>query len=161
MSGKHIGLQSDTVQNIFWLFYIVLTTFTFCLRGSDHDFELLHRTILPDRDLNSEPFPYEPTNLFASAKPSTLFRTRFQFYLFRMKVFSCNAPGCTSTFKTLVEFEMHYNGCHNFTCLECKKNRPTERLLDIHIEETHDSYFQVAAEKKSMVRIIKLEIIHQ
>ncbi|XP_063976413.1 uncharacterized protein LOC135162160 [Diachasmimorpha longicaudata] len=67
-----------------------------------------------------------------------------------MKEFSCNAPGCASTFKTLVEFEMHYNGCHSFTCIECRKIRPTERLLDIHIQETHDSFFQVLAEKKPM-----------
>ncbi|XP_011306913.1 zinc finger protein 511 [Fopius arisanus] len=67
-----------------------------------------------------------------------------------MNEFSCNAPGCTATFKTLVDFEMHYNGCHSFTCMECRKSRPTERLLDIHIQETHDSFFRVLAEKKPM-----------
>ncbi|XP_015114566.1 zinc finger protein 511 [Diachasma alloeum] len=67
-----------------------------------------------------------------------------------MKEFSCNGPGCSATFKTLVEFEMHYNGCHGFTCIECRKIRPTERLLDIHIQETHDNFFKVLAEKKPM-----------
>ncbi|XP_046421099.1 zinc finger protein 511 [Neodiprion fabricii] len=67
-----------------------------------------------------------------------------------VKEFTCNVPGCTATFQTLVDFEVHYNGSHRYICLECKKCRPSARLLDIHIEETHDSFFRVLADRQPM-----------
>lgn len=48
---------------------------------------------------------------------------------------------------------MHYNSNHRYVCVECKKSLPNPRLLDIHIQETHDSFFQVLSMKKSMVII--------
>ncbi|XP_012254443.2 zinc finger protein 511 [Athalia rosae] len=67
-----------------------------------------------------------------------------------IKEFSCNVPGCTATFQTLIDFETHYNGSHRYICLECKKCRPSARLLDIHVQETHDSFFKVLAERQPM-----------
>ncbi|RVE45556.1 hypothetical protein evm_009821 [Chilo suppressalis] len=60
----------------------------------------------------------------------------------------CNVPGCSFTAETLLEFENHYNGCHRYTCGQCKKVLPSPHLLDLHIQETHDSFFAVMAERK-------------
>lgn len=67
-----------------------------------------------------------------------------------MKEFPCYATGCRATFKTLVDFEMHYNTSHRYVCAECSKSLPSPRLLDIHIQETHDSFFQVLSAKQPM-----------
>ncbi|XP_015433413.1 PREDICTED: zinc finger protein 511 [Dufourea novaeangliae] len=67
-----------------------------------------------------------------------------------IKEFPCYATGCITTFKTLVDFEMHYNSNHRYVCSECKKSLHNSRLLDIHIQETHDSFFQVLSTKQPM-----------
>ncbi|KAK6633911.1 hypothetical protein RUM44_004518 [Polyplax serrata] len=64
--------------------------------------------------------------------------------------FSCHIPGCTGSFETVIQYEAHYNSCHSFTCKECRKNFPNNHLLDIHISEAHDSFFQQLACKKPM-----------
>lgn len=68
-----------------------------------------------------------------------------------MKEFKCNAPGCELKFENLLDFEIHYNSFHRYTCAECKKTKANARLLEIHIEETHDSFFKVSSDKKPMV----------
>lgn len=67
-----------------------------------------------------------------------------------IREFSCYATGCKAIFKTLVDFEMHYNTNHRYVCAECKKTLPNPRLLDIHVQETHDSFFQVSCTRKPM-----------
>lgn len=67
-----------------------------------------------------------------------------------MKEFSCHVAGCTATFQSLLDFEMHYNTNHRYVCAECKKSLPNPRLLDIHIQETHDSFFRVLSAKQPM-----------
>lgn len=63
----------------------------------------------------------------------------------------CNVPGCHFIAESLLEFENHYNSSHRYTCGQCKKNLPSPHLLDLHIQETHDSFFSVMAERKSCV----------
>jgi len=65
----------------------------------------------------------------------------------------CNVPGCGAEFETIFSYESHYNLSHRFTCNECKKNLPNSHLLDLHISESHDSYFAVLSEKRPMVQI--------
>ncbi|KAF7992423.1 hypothetical protein HCN44_001748 [Aphidius gifuensis] len=67
-----------------------------------------------------------------------------------MKEFPCNVSGCSAVFHTLVDFEIHYNGAHRFTCLECGKIKSNARLLEIHIQELHNCFFKLLAEKKPM-----------
>ncbi|XP_053979401.1 zinc finger protein 511 [Hylaeus volcanicus] len=67
-----------------------------------------------------------------------------------IREFPCYASGCKATFQTLLDFEMHYNTNHRYVCIECKKSLPNPRLLDIHIQETHDSFFQVLSLKQPM-----------
>ncbi|XP_008543177.1 uncharacterized protein LOC103568206 isoform X1 [Microplitis demolitor] len=73
-----------------------------------------------------------------------------QFFHQMMKEFKCNAPGCELKFENLLDFEIHYNSFHRYTCAECKKTKANARLLEIHIEETHDSFFKVSSDKKPM-----------
>ena len=58
--------------------------------------------------------------------------------------FSCQAPGCKAKFKQLIDSEAHYNAKHRHSCQECKKNLPSAHLLDLHIAESHDTYFSVS-----------------
>ena len=60
--------------------------------------------------------------------------------------FSCQAPGCKAKFKQLIDSETHYNSKHRHSCQECKKNLPSAHLLDLHIAETHDTYFSVSVD---------------
>ncbi|KAJ0172929.1 hypothetical protein K1T71_011105 [Dendrolimus kikuchii] len=61
---------------------------------------------------------------------------------------TCNIPGCNFTSESLLEFENHYNASHRYTCGQCKKVLPSPHLLDLHIQEKHDSFFAVMAERK-------------
>lgn len=74
-----------------------------------------------------------------------------------MKAFPCYAAGCTASFRTLVDFELHYNSKHCYVCIECKKTLPSPRILDIHLQETHDSFFQVLSLKKPVYQCFDSE----
>ncbi|XP_076246741.1 zinc finger protein 511 lethal (2) k10201 [Calliopsis andreniformis] len=67
-----------------------------------------------------------------------------------IREFPCHVTGCKAVFQTLLDFEMHYNSSHRYVCIECKKTLPNPRLLDIHIQETHDSFFKVLASRQPM-----------
>ncbi|XP_051771914.1 zinc finger protein 511 [Ctenopharyngodon idella] len=64
--------------------------------------------------------------------------------------FRCHIAGCKQFFDTLEGYEHHYNSLHRNVCSNCKRSFPSNRLLDIHILEWHDSLFQVMAEKQCM-----------
>lgn len=64
----------------------------------------------------------------------------------------CNVPGCNNKFPSVAEFESHYNSLHRFNCAQCRKNLPSAHLLDLHLEENHDSYFEMLAKKKASFR---------
>ncbi|KOB70987.1 Uncharacterized protein OBRU01_14464 [Operophtera brumata] len=61
---------------------------------------------------------------------------------------TCSVPGCIFTAESLLDFESHYNSSHRYVCATCKKGLPSPHLLDLHIQENHDSFFAVMAEKK-------------
>lgn len=48
-----------------------------------------------------------------------------------------------------LENEAHYNAKHRHTCKECRRNLPSAHLLDLHIIETHDTYFQLLSTRKA------------
>uniref|UniRef100_A0A1Q3F2C5 Putative alpha-snap protein n=1 Tax=Culex tarsalis TaxID=7177 RepID=A0A1Q3F2C5_CULTA len=64
----------------------------------------------------------------------------------------CNVPDCRYSCASVQDYECHYNSLHRFSCGECKKTLPNGHLLDLHLSETHDSYFaaQVASGKRPM-----------
>lgn len=71
--------------------------------------------------------------------------------IFSVSEFACHITGCCAVFNTLEEFEHHYNSLHRHMCCSCRRSFPTARLLDIHIQEWHDSLFTILAEKQDMV----------
>lgn len=66
----------------------------------------------------------------------------------------CNVPDCQYSCGSVQDYESHYNSLHRYSCGECKKTLPNAHLLDLHLSETHDSYFaaQVQSGKRPMVR---------
>ena len=62
--------------------------------------------------------------------------------------FSCQAPGCKESFSQLHECETHYNAVHRHSCSVCRKSLPSPHLLELHLQESHDSFFAVLSEKK-------------
>ncbi|KAK4123202.1 hypothetical protein N657DRAFT_542883, partial [Parathielavia appendiculata] len=50
-------------------------------------------------------------------------------------------------FSSYDEYETHYSDQHTNRCVECRKNFPSAHFLDLHIEETHDSFAQLRREQ--------------
>lgn len=75
------------------------------------------------------------------------------FFLFMGRKIVCNVPDCRYSCASVQDYECHYNSLHRYSCGECKKTLPNGHLLDLHLSESHDSYFaaQVAAGKRPMV----------
>ncbi|ETS79947.1 hypothetical protein PFICI_07476 [Pestalotiopsis fici W106-1] len=62
---------------------------------------------------------------------------------------SCLLPGHREplSFKTYAEYEAHYIKAHTNRCSECRRNFPSDHLLNVHIEECHDAFAAVLREK--------------
>ncbi|XP_066535773.1 zinc finger protein 511 [Hoplias malabaricus] len=68
--------------------------------------------------------------------------------------FRCHIAGCKQVFDSVEGYEHHYNSLHRHVCSSCRRAFPSNRLLDIHILEWHDSLFQVMAEKQCMYQCL-------
>ncbi|XP_047208298.1 zinc finger protein 511 [Girardinichthys multiradiatus] len=64
--------------------------------------------------------------------------------------FACHISGCRVVFSTLDEYEHHYNSLHRHVCCSCRRSLPSAHLLDIHLQEWHDSLFIILAQKQDM-----------
>ena len=60
----------------------------------------------------------------------------------------CEVGGCNQEFSSTLDFEKHYRCFHQSQCSVCGLTFHNPRVLDIHIQETHDSYFKVVAMRK-------------
>lgn len=87
----------------------------------------------------------------AESNPIILVNYSAVLYVSSMKS-TCSIPGCDYISETLLEFENHYNASHRYTCARCKKVLPSPHLLDLHVQENHDSFFAVLSERKPSVR---------
>uniref|UniRef100_A0A182NC64 C2H2-type domain-containing protein n=1 Tax=Anopheles dirus TaxID=7168 RepID=A0A182NC64_9DIPT len=76
---------------------------------------------------------------------------------------SCNVPDCNFFCHSVVDYELHYNAQHRYTCAQCKKSLPNAHLLDLHLSEAHDSYFaaQVQSSNKAMYACYLEECSHR
>ncbi|KAG7462521.1 hypothetical protein MATL_G00185670 [Megalops atlanticus] len=72
----------------------------------------------------------------------------------KVSEFGCHIAGCNQVFDTLEAYEHHYNSLHRHVCSTCKRSFPSNRLLDIHILEWHDSLFQIMAGKQNMYQCL-------
>ncbi|XP_034537238.1 zinc finger protein 511 [Notolabrus celidotus] len=68
--------------------------------------------------------------------------------------FACHISGCSAVFSTLEEYEHHYNSLHRHMCSSCRRSLPSARLLDIHIQEWHDSLFTILAQRQDMYQCL-------
>ncbi|KAE8280579.1 Zinc finger protein 511 [Larimichthys crocea] len=68
--------------------------------------------------------------------------------------FACHISGCSAVFSTLEEYEHHYNSLHRHVCCSCRRSLPSARLLDIHIQEWHDSLFAILAQRQDMYQCL-------
>lgn len=50
----------------------------------------------------------------------------------------------------LSQHEAHYETSHRNRCSACGRSFPTNRLLDLHLSEVHDSFFKAMAERRAM-----------
>lgn len=67
----------------------------------------------------------------------------------------CAAPHCCQTFKTARQMEDHYDKCHSFQCATCGAMYEGEKLLDLHLLEAHDVFFQESLKRgKSQVECL-------
>ncbi|XP_071484131.1 uncharacterized protein [Diadema antillarum] len=69
--------------------------------------------------------------------------------------FRCHVVGCEQSFSSTRDYEEHYGVCHRFVCRYCRRFYPTDRLLGIHLEESHDSLFSLLAAKQPMYRCLE------
>lgn len=65
--------------------------------------------------------------------------------------FFCGEHGCQQVFRSVMKFQRHYQQWHRHTCIQCKKAFPSDHLLELHIEESHDPFFSIQESKKPMV----------
>ncbi|XP_028825802.1 zinc finger protein 511 [Denticeps clupeoides] len=72
----------------------------------------------------------------------------------KVSEFRCHIAGCSLMFSSLDGYEQHYSTLHQHVCSTCRRCFPSRHLLDIHILEWHDSFFQVMAEKQSMYQCL-------
>ena len=68
----------------------------------------------------------------------------------RTATFACGLGGCSQAFTTRRAFEAHYQGAHRHKCATCSRVLPTERLLEMHIAERHDTFFRAMAARRPM-----------
>lgn len=61
--------------------------------------------------------------------------------------YQCGVTGCTHAFESLSDCDAHYEESHIFQCRECYAILPSDRLLDLHLEEAHDSFFAASVER--------------
>ena len=66
--------------------------------------------------------------------------------------FGCHISGCSQRFRSVEEYEHHYNSLHRHVCSACRRSFPSARLLDVHIEEWHDPVFNILSQSQDMVR---------
>ncbi|CAM9366611.1 unnamed protein product, partial [Pylaiella littoralis] len=64
--------------------------------------------------------------------------------------YECMFRDCPATFSSLARHEAHYETSHRNRCCACGRSFPTHRLLDLHLSETHDSFFKAMAERRPM-----------
>jgi hypothetical protein len=65
------------------------------------------------------------------------------------EVMRCSLPPHRETlsFSSYDDYEVHYQQAHVNRCTECARNFPTDRFLNLHIEENHDPLIAARRER--------------
>ena len=77
------------------------------------------------------------------------------------EVMHCSLPPHRETlsFPSYDDYEVHYKQTHVNRCTACGKNFPTDRFLNLHIEENHDPL--IAAKKDRGEKTVRSHDIEQ
>ncbi|XP_037085641.1 zinc finger protein 511-like [Pollicipes pollicipes] len=62
----------------------------------------------------------------------------------------CEVAGCGRRLGSVVEQEAHYAASHRHSCAICRARLPSLHTLQLHLEESHDSLFQLRAQRQPM-----------
>ncbi|XP_023211208.1 zinc finger protein 511-like [Centruroides sculpturatus] len=68
-----------------------------------------------------------------------------------MDEYVCQEDNCRAVSVNKFMFEAHYAQFHQNVCRLCKRNFPTNRLLTLHIQENHDSFFRLRVGKQNFL----------
>ncbi|XP_057705273.1 zinc finger protein 511 isoform X2 [Corythoichthys intestinalis] len=132
---------------------------------------MLQPELVPTQEEDENPFNFSPQLIMYLHKDHELFEdgdVERHMYLqdlyiseadgdkqtLRVSEFACHISGCNAVHATLEEYEHHYNSLHRHVCSICRRSLPTARLLDIHIQEWHDSVFMVLAQRQDMYQCL-------
>lgn len=63
----------------------------------------------------------------------------------------CNAPGCRVVCRSAQDLEVHDAAAHRFACHECRGAFASQAILSRHLEEHHNPFFRVRAERGERV----------
>jgi hypothetical protein len=55
----------------------------------------------------------------------------------------CTIEGCKAILSSVHDYELHYQAAHINNCSVCRRVFPSSRLLSIHLDEAHSSFFAV------------------
>ncbi|ORX48455.1 hypothetical protein BCR36DRAFT_329547 [Piromyces finnis] len=68
----------------------------------------------------------------------------------------CNLlPSCLGLkFSSIEDYEAHYSLTHKYYCSICNVTLMTEKLLNIHLQELHDTFFEVLSQRKNMYQCL-------
>lgn len=69
----------------------------------------------------------------------------------------CEVKGCKETFISSEAYELHFQTVHKYNCGVCGRNFPSNFLLDVHITENHDSFFQARRDRGDSVLVCLVE----
>ena len=64
------------------------------------------------------------------------------------KKYICTQINCQACFSDFDAFDYHANTAHMHRCIVCCRDFHNSRLLDIHVTEKHDSYFEVLSKRE-------------
>ena len=59
------------------------------------------------------------------------------------EAFACTVEGCKTIVSSMHDYELHYQAAHINKCSVCCRVFPSSRLLSIHLDEAHSSFFSV------------------
>mmetsp|Transcript_49836 Transcript_49836/g.63842 ORF Transcript_49836/g.63842 Transcript_49836/m.63842 type:complete len:325 (+) Transcript_49836:181-1155(+) len=91
---------------------------------------------------------------FAQGNQEAAFNCKWGFTLSQVsedktseKLIECDIGSCRQSFKSISDFEAHYQSAHRHRCATCSQIFPNVRLLELHVAEKHDAYFKAMVRK--------------
>lgn len=61
------------------------------------------------------------------------------------------APCSGQVFSSMERYEAHYYSIHSYICQQCGKNFPSDRFLDLHIDEWHNPFTEISRDRGEKV----------